>query len=252
MYYLSECLLIKDENQYLLEHLEYGARAGIEHVYIYDNMSAESVENFLQKNAPEWLSKCTIIHYAEKPNMYQNIQVNCYRLFCHYYGHETKWCSFTDVDECWTGNLRKACEAAESEGYLSIRIKQIIHGANGHVFESNGTLFDRFGSDVTDFDMQKCVVQTEHIMRQNAHNTYFYFKSEHNVKEVSSDGRTLALHHFYFRSFEEYIKKKIRGQCSTLPVNLALFFKKNKIDINECLKVYKKYGVTLENKDWEK
>jgi len=36
---IAECLLIRDENRYLLEHLTYNAAAGVEHFFIYDNMS---------------------------------------------------------------------------------------------------------------------------------------------------------------------------------------------------------------------
>ena len=60
MYYLTECLIIKNENQRLIEHLKDNAQSGIEHFYIYDNESDVSVETFLKNNAPELLSKCTI------------------------------------------------------------------------------------------------------------------------------------------------------------------------------------------------
>ena len=46
---IAECLLIKNENRYLLEHLAYNAAAGIEHFFIYDNLSDTPVAAFLRE-----------------------------------------------------------------------------------------------------------------------------------------------------------------------------------------------------------
>ena len=48
---IAECLLIKNENRYLLEHLAYNAAAGVEHFFIYDNLSDTPVIEFLRENA---------------------------------------------------------------------------------------------------------------------------------------------------------------------------------------------------------
>lgn len=48
---IAECLLIRDENHLLLEHLAYNAAAGVEHFFIYDNLSDTPVIEFLRENA---------------------------------------------------------------------------------------------------------------------------------------------------------------------------------------------------------
>jgi hypothetical protein len=48
---IAECLLIKNENRYLLEHLAYNAAAGVDHFFIYDNLSRTPVADFLRENA---------------------------------------------------------------------------------------------------------------------------------------------------------------------------------------------------------
>ena len=50
---IAECLLIKNENRYLHEHIINNVRAGIDFFYIYDNNSDEPVKQFLQKNVPK-------------------------------------------------------------------------------------------------------------------------------------------------------------------------------------------------------
>ena len=59
-YYLSECLMIKNENQYLHEHIVSDMEAGIDHFYIFDDKSDIPVEKFLSDNHPELLQYCTI------------------------------------------------------------------------------------------------------------------------------------------------------------------------------------------------
>ena len=43
MRYLALCCIVKDENMFLKEWLAYHALLGVEHFYIYDNMSAVPV-----------------------------------------------------------------------------------------------------------------------------------------------------------------------------------------------------------------
>ena len=244
MYYLSECLIIKNENRYLPEHLRYGLQAGIEHFFIYDNLSEEPVIDYLKQYAPELLDVCTIERYdkvADAPRI--NIQVDCYRIFCHNHGHETKWCTFTDVDELYTGSLRKACEEAENEGYKSLCIKQTVYGANGRAYETDGGLFERFGDDPIKYDMVKVCIQTEWIAIQLAHHTVFYTNDPMNVKRIASDNDIVRLHHFMFRSFEEYVKKKLRGSMQySLRYSLSYFYTFNKIPIEDKNAILNKYG----------
>jgi hypothetical protein len=54
---IAEVLLIKGENRYLLEHLAYNAAAGVEHFFIYDNLSDTPVADFLRENARDCLSE---------------------------------------------------------------------------------------------------------------------------------------------------------------------------------------------------
>lgn len=71
---LAECLLIRDENHLLLEHLICNAIAGVERFYIYDNLSAVAVSDFLQANAPDLLPLCEIVRYKGRGNL----QMDCY------------------------------------------------------------------------------------------------------------------------------------------------------------------------------
>jgi len=47
-YYASICIMVKDEEYYIQEWLEYHRLIGFEHFYIYDNNSEIPVESYIK------------------------------------------------------------------------------------------------------------------------------------------------------------------------------------------------------------
>lgn len=251
-YFLSECLLIKDENRYLIEHITRDLEAGIEHFFIYDNCSSVSVENFLSAEAPELLSFCTIIHYdCEAKAFDKNIQIQCYKKYLSEYGHLSKWSSITDTDEIYTGNLRALCEQCDKNEVMSITIDCTTHGFNGHIHDSEGTLFERFGDDVVDYTQPKTVSRTEFIKLQLVHKVSL---TDPNMKSLTipRNDDCIVLHHFLYKSFEEFCEKKRRGSmwCS-FRYSLQMFtFNQNNMTFEqkrECREMYKNFCASCES-----
>jgi len=112
MYYLSECLIIKNENQYLLEHIRDNVQAGIEHFYIYDNLSDKPVEEFLKENSSDLLNICTIEIFQEDN---KEMQEHCYAKFLNDHRNDTQWVTFTDTDEIYEGDLLSLCHQNEDK-----------------------------------------------------------------------------------------------------------------------------------------
>lgn len=238
MYYLSEVLLIKNENQYLLEHLKNNVQAGIEHFYIFDNLSDFPVKKFLQENAPKLLEKCTV-------NIFQDTdkkQVSCYEQFLKDYRYETKWAAFVDTDEVFEGNLNALCKEREKD-YALIYFDGLTHGANGHAFINGKTMKENFYDDViTQWTYRKSVVQTEFVKTQLPHTTYL---NNSNLKTLRKPDNVI-LHHYYYKSFEEFVLKIKRGVIQPTTVrSLWAFFLYNQIDEKDKNAVLKKYNVTL-------
>lgn len=242
MYYLSECLIIKNENQYLLEHIKSNVQAGIEHFFIYDNFSEISVKDFLTKNAPELLHKCTIEIFADESTLRQQ---NCYAKFLKQHGNKTKWVSFTDTDEIFEGDLQTLCK--ENENNAGFYFYGIIHGANGFAFENNNkTLKERFFNDVIlSWFYRKSVMQTEFIKIQDIHTTTLNTKKD--IIIVKNDlNEKVQLHHYYYKSFEEWVTKIKRGSMHKSNLyKIWVFFKDNKINNFQMQQVLKKYNVNL-------
>lgn len=246
MYYLVECLIIKNENQYLLEHLYKGVQAGIEHFYIYDNLSEIPVSDFL--NQSDFKEKCTIEIWH---NTDQN-QLDCYSHFLKKHRKDAKWCAFIDTDEMLEGSLLNLCK--QSENYLSLKIRQIVHGCNGMVYaDYSKTLTERFQSDIAKMQMFKMVVQLEYLNKQYPHHSYI---DTEKAKEISIKhwlkvvdwNEQCQLHHYFYKSFEEWLQKVKRGNVYAHNRGwlLKTFFNDNEIPDNERDLLLKKYGLTMD------
>lgn len=235
MFYLSECLIIKNENQYLIEHLTRQIQSGIEHFYIFDNNSNISVDTFLN-DYPDLKKLCTI----ENWNNYQN---ECYAYFIDKYSKETKWCSFTDTDEMYEGNLLALCKEYENK-FAVIYFKGLTHGCNNQAFyDSTKTLWERFYSDIiTRWFYRKCVVQTEFCERQTAHYTIL----KPTQFGVAGQPSTVTLHHFFYKSLEEWILKIKRGVIlQNEHLVLWHFFIDNQLPKKEINTLLKKYNINF-------
>lgn len=245
-YYLSECLIIRDENQYLVEHLTKGVQSGIEHFFIYDNMSEVSVEDFL-KGYPDLLLKCTIEKFAST----NRTQYDCYKSFIKEHRADTKWCAFVDTDEMFEGNLIDFCK--KHEDTICIRFQQIMHGANGQAYaDCSKTLTERFQEHIiTKFFYYKCVVQVEYVLAQLPHFSYVHSKNIPMSKwmmNVPMTNQECKLHHYFFKSFEEWCRKVIRGNVLSVAGNrVSRFFDENTIPDTDRDTILKKYGLNIDD-----
>lgn len=241
---IAECLLIKNENQYLSEHLQTNARAGIDFFYIYDNCSIEPVKEFLQRCLPGFVPRCHVETISGA-----NLQLYCYKKFLHDYGAEVDYVFFIDTDEILEGNIKAAAEKYSYAGALIFA--PVLHGCNGHIYDNGGGMVARFRDDVIRRrdSWTKCLVKPGAVIRQDVHTTQLRpgFVPQYLSALSFPDA---VLHHYRFRSLEEYIKKILRGSCDARALfNLKSFFDDNKSiapDSPDVQQLLKKYGVTLQ------
>jgi len=90
-YYSSICLMVKDEENYINEWLEYHKRLGFQHFYIYDNNSTIPVKSYLNND-----DSITIIEWTDKNiDRHKRAFMNCFKKF----KNESKWIACIDIDE---------------------------------------------------------------------------------------------------------------------------------------------------------
>ena len=244
---VAEVLLIKDENRYLLEHLAYNAAAGVEHFFIYDNMSRTPVADFLRENAREFLNICTVARYQSV-----DLQIDCYANYLKEHRH-VDWTVFVDTDECFTGNIRDA--VAEFGGvYNCLSFAPILHGCNGHFLRPrDGTMQELYGDDILSraHHWYKVCAKTADITSQYIHNNAMINKRL--IYLTADKYPSCVLHHYRFRSFEDYLLKFQRGRANIekkgcwVPHIRDFFALHTNIrpDNPEVVALMQKYGVNL-------
>jgi len=92
-YYFSICAIFKDESLSLKEWVEYHLLIGVDHFYLYNNLSSD---NFVEILAP-YIEKgvVTLINWPIHPPS----QVPAYQHFHDNYWNSSQWVAFIDLDE---------------------------------------------------------------------------------------------------------------------------------------------------------
>ena len=180
--------MIKNENQYLHEHIVSDMEAGIDHFYIYDDRSDIPVEKYLKDNYPELLEFCTIT-VVDESKLDQTIlekkgrQVAVYNNWLNTYSEDTVWVSVTDTDEIWEGDLKSFLKKNENE--IAVFVPWIIHGANGHLYRDYTSLRDAFKSNIisyNDFDDEDPYISMNNCF-------YYRGKSIYNCDQFLKNGK---------------------------------------------------------------
>lgn len=223
-YYLSLCCIVKDENDYLAEWLDYHRRIGVEHFYIYDNGSKMPARNVIDA-----LGYSEFVTVTGIPG--QNMHVKAYQHCLDNFGYKSRWIGFIDMDEFIvpkneSANLPQLLE--KYMGYGGLGLSWLIFGSNNHIEKPAGSQLENFTmrSEVSFPPNRhiKSIVQPRYV--QSAYKSHcFKFKpgytcvNEHFVPieealaDVSVD--TIQLNHYYCRSLEEYRQKVERGISDT-------------------------------------
>ncbi|SDF87844.1 Glycosyltransferase family 92 [Dyadobacter soli] len=223
-YYLSVCCIVKDENDYLPEWLDYHRKIGAGHCYIYDNGSKTPVKELIDA-----LGYAGFVTVTRIPG--QNMHVKAYQHCLDNFGYKSRWIAFIDMDEFIvpkneSANLPEFLEKYENYGGLGL--SWLIFGSNNHISKPAGSQLQNFTrrSEISFPPNRhiKSIVQPRHV--RSAYKSHcFKFKPgfscvnehfvpiEEAVADVSVD--TIQLNHYYCRSLEEYHQKMERGISDT-------------------------------------
>lgn len=221
-YYLSICCIVKDENDYLSEWLDYHRKIGAEHFYIYDNGSKQPVKEVINS-----LGYADFVTVTRIPG--RNMHVKAYQHCLDNFGYKSRWIAFIDMDEFIVPKKESLPQLLEKyEEYGGLGMSWLIFGSNNHVDKPAGRQLENFTRrSETSFLANrhiKSIVQPRHV--KSAYKSHcFKFKPgfscvneyfvpiEEALADVSVD--TIQLNHYYCRSLEEYRQKVERGISDT-------------------------------------
>lgn len=91
-YRVSLCTIFKDESVYLREWIEFHRIVGVDHFYMYDNMSIDGYKQILKPYIDAGL--VTLIDWP-----YEQAQMEAYKHCIDNFKNQTNWIGFIDMDE---------------------------------------------------------------------------------------------------------------------------------------------------------
>ena len=227
-YYISICLLAKNENDYINEWLQWHINLGVEHFYIYDNDSSIPIINSINS---DYLPYCTITDFPSASRWH--VQKEAYQHCLDNFKQDNEWIAFIDGDEFINvveknqtlHNLLK-----EFEQYDALYVKWVYHNANGQLYKNDQPVRERFKKtvDIDKFNGRsfgKSIVRVNKVRTMNAHCpgiAIFYNivneqhqRIEYEFSENMTENR-IIIEHYYTKSLEEWNERCNNGSCDPL------------------------------------
>lgn len=233
-YYSSLCLLIKNENRYLTEWLDYHNDIGIEHFYIYDNGSAIPVLDTIKEYKDGYyLNKTTIVNWV---GTFKHMQHECYEHCLLHFGDETRWLGFVDTDEFMTTDENINTLLSEYEDDFCLWVPWEVYNSNGHIEDPHTTQKEAYTTAVPNpFGLYgKVFLQPYRTKKMYVHlaqpkSKFDKIVNNTHIRHLDSlydlhlqyygDGsdrrmfERIKCNHYMTRSFEEWYEKIKRGSC---------------------------------------
>ena len=233
------CCIVKNEDRYLPEWIDYHLKIGVSYFYIYDNDSNIPLIKTLSAYIERGVVKVELIPGKGK-------QMIAYQHCLNNYGSECKWIAFIDLDEfivpkTLNGNLPEFLLTYEKFGGLGIN--WLVFGSNGHLerpkeFQTQSYTKRSLKSNSINKHI-KTIVQPKYVKRVTLDPHHFIFKKgRYCVNEnferlrgprVRHTSNKIQLNHYFLRSLEDYKEKLLRGRADDgLPRKLEEFYELDK------------------------
>lgn len=221
-YKLSSVLLVKDENEYLPEWLEWHAGHGVEHFYIYDDSLESSVLDVLG----EYGALCTV---RDATRYHFHLQFEVYIDALRRFGNETEWMAFIDTDEfIHSVDGAPVIDILDSmpDNSAAVLCPWVIHNANGNLTKKPGSVQERFTQTVKwpwigAMPNWKSIVRPSLVTSMSAHSPIqmadgavlsdAYGKPVKDKYDLPAD--KLVVDHYYTKSYEEWLTRLPKGSC---------------------------------------
>lgn len=149
----SICVIIKDENDYLDEWLEYHFNLGIDEIFLYEDYGSKSHYDITKQYGDKvHLNSIDIIFNSPDPTKNVKfeglIQQRLFEYFPKIYRNEFDWILFIDIDEFLI--LKKPLHdlLKEYDDKPGILLKWKWFGASGHINKPIGKVMDNFTKHV--------------------------------------------------------------------------------------------------------
>jgi hypothetical protein len=247
------CTIGKNENDYSIEFINHYKNYSIDKIYIYDNNDIEGerfesiLNNYIKSKFVE------IINYRGQNRIQLKSMNDCYQK--NYLKYD--WLLFYDMDEfihLKEPNIKHFLISQKFNSCDKIFLNWVNHLDNDQLKYKNESLFKRFPKSKYFFNEKKAFVKSMirghienyiisdvHVLDFKKKNCNIFGKKIQftDIFTDKPDNTSYYIDHFYFKSTEEYIKKRNKGDVyygnssRINPYYIDLYFKYNKITIEK-------------------
>jgi hypothetical protein len=140
-HYLSVCAIFRNEGPYLREWIEFHRLQGVDHFYLYDNLSTDDGPEILAPYVETGI--VTLRSWGHQPGQLVAYFDAVVRLK---QSRETRWCAFLDIDEflySTTGQPISVMLPAYAEA-PAVGVNWSVFGTSGHVHKPLGLVTESY------------------------------------------------------------------------------------------------------------
>jgi hypothetical protein len=223
-YYLSFCLIVRDDQAYIREWVDYHRSIGVDHFYITDNKSQPPLRETLK----DYIASGLVTY---KYDTRDHPQVAVYNECIQQHKNDSTWIAFFDVDEFLVlkkhSSLKNFLKDYEAFGALSV--VWYLFGSNGHL-RKQASIRQSYTTRVDNYDNHfKTIVQPKRVLRFIVHNVAShvlpYYTVDEKKRRVSAyapiqhgtSTELCQLNHYVLRSHDDYLDKQRRGGGANAP-----------------------------------
>jgi hypothetical protein len=212
--YLSICAIYRNEAPYLREWIEFHRLAGVEHFYLYDNVSDD---DHLEQLAP-YLAEGVV---TLRPWPVFDPQVPAYNDCLRWHRYDSRWIAFIDIDEfLFSPGGQPLPEVLSGyEAWPGVAVAWVMFGTGGHRTQPPGLVIENYLHTMEPPDpvmnMKSIVDPTRVAAYASAHHAVYPYMSAVDEQGFPVDDHTIAtpsyehlrLNHYHCKSEEELLAK---------------------------------------------
>lgn len=227
-YYTAICAIFKNEALYFKEWLEYHKIIGVEHFYLYNNLSDDNYMDILRPYIED--GTVTLVDWPTPQS-----QMQAYSDCVERFSHEANWIGFIDLDEFIVPNI---CDNI-NEVLKPFEKKRPVVIVYWKLFGTSG-LLDRDKNSLVTESFYSCWRKQTNIGKLFFNTAYNYAedleinKSPHyrkakykgiilspvnvfdevvscGIHKATSELPTVQINHYFTKSYKEYAQKRSRG-----------------------------------------
>lgn len=214
---VSLCIMCKDDTSALKENISYHRLIGVDHFFIYDNLSKVPIKHSLKGN------DITIIEWSDINKV---SQCKAYDHCIKEYKNSSDWIGFIDTDEFIV--LKDNCINIKDflKDYLNfggVGMQWKCFGSSGIINRSTSIINNFIHASCTDDDVHiKTILQPKYVISSDGNPHAFKYKSSkycvnENFKRIDGPYNKpithtkIQLNHYVTRSREDFEDKRRRG-----------------------------------------